>query len=114
MSKFKVGDRVRVFDIDPTSHCPRKTDGTVARVMIGTHYFEEVVEVQEDQGVMARILAHPKSCRRLIKKPRRRFWIQESWLENGGLTSYEDSACVVNRNERPGFIECIEVRKVKK
>lgn len=112
--KLKTGDRVRVFDIDPTSHIPRTTDGTVARVMIGTHYEGQVVEVQEDQGVMARIIAHPKSCRRLVKKPRRRVWIfvphWGTYTEQNPAHAYPVRPC---ENHSEDWREFVEVRKRK-
>jgi len=109
---FKVGDKVRSFGT--MSVC-----GASANLYINGSFDGEVPEICQSGWLKIRgndgtVLTHPKQCRKLIKKPRRRFWIQESWLENVGLTSSSDSACVVNRDRQPGFIECIEVRKAKK
>jgi hypothetical protein len=97
LSKFKVGDRCigECFNTD-------------------LYQFQEVVGAYTDSSGGPRIEGYavaPRSIRRLIKKPRRRIWINEKYFNTiNGL----DSACVFECKPElaPGnYIEFVEVRK---
>lgn len=94
--KFKVGDRVAVYE-----NCKRFTG-----MVLNDGHQSIQVELDDD-----RVLPfHPKQCRRLIKKPRRRIAV-----------SYDTGACefsvrLLSGDNIPNDkeVEFIEVRKAKK
>lgn len=77
MADFKVGDRVRVFGIIK-SLAAGEVIGCVGEhndmFVVDANASPEYVRVQCDSGV--KYLAHPKQCRRLVKKQRRRVCIR--------------------------------------
>ncbi len=70
MKPFKVGERVRVF----IAACDAQ-DGTIAKPCPGG--WTIVLDDPHDHVTMD---AHPKQLRRLVKKSRREWWInEETW-----------------------------------
>lgn len=99
--KFKVGDWVHVY----SGHLVYKGEVTEVREDL------EMLQVKQ-LGVEARWYS-PKQCRRVVKKPRRRIWVHESYLKDG--ISFREVPPDEKPGEWPGqwipFIE--EVRKAK-
>jgi hypothetical protein len=87
MSKFKVGDRVRIFG--STWHMGI-AHGTAASVKSGKVFDVntggEHIAIHLDSGLD--VSAHPKQCRRLVPKKRREWWLYES--EHGYLMAEND------------------------
>lgn len=69
--KFKVGDRVAVY-----GH-PDITDGS-ARIVLA---IMDCGNLEIDRNEFA----HPKQCRRLVKKPRRRIWVPIGYIPSMAL-----------------------------
>ena len=74
-SKFKVGDRVRVYGHRTNDWMP--FTGTVVQ-----RDYPELndrsgctLAVEADAGKVGVFLVHPKQCRKLVKKERRRVWV---------------------------------------
>lgn len=90
MSKFKVGDRVKIY------HHRTPLIGVV------NHITEDGM-IKIDLSEVGYIY-HPKQCRKLVKKERRRAWIK--------LTDYGqiDGWASCERHS-PGWVEFIEVKK---
>lgn len=115
--KLKVGDRVSVYGIAFEETLCEGLWGTVDRVDDGGWIYVRP-DNHEDFGRKPERF-HPKQCRRLIPaKPRRRVWIDKSWLgEDSRWTNptarkypppYTDSDA-----KGYEFVEFIEVRKPK-
>ena len=108
--KFKVGDRVAVYGY--VSRYGRSYRGARGEVVgFDTNNFL-LVTFDQDSIEKSSYSAHPKQCRRLVKKkPRRRVWL-------GPATVAEldrDTVSSQNRvySERPpyeGWVEFVEVR----
>lgn len=69
--KFKVGDRVAVY----YPRCPIRNHAEITEV-----YPDGSLLVKYDYDLTYRFAAHPKQCRRLVKKERRKIWIAQSEL----------------------------------
>jgi hypothetical protein len=99
MKEFKVGDRVAAYT--------GKTNYPDAiRRAVG-----EIAQIAANGAIL---LKHdtldywysPKQCRRLIKRERRRVWVNPKYQ-----SLYHGSECVFRDEPRDGFVEFIEVRK---
>jgi hypothetical protein len=66
-AKFNVGDRVRVYATLNGNRA--ETAGELMRKRQDEMWFVKL------DGRRGQIIAHPKQCRRLIKRPKRRIWI---------------------------------------
>lgn len=105
MSKFKVGDHVAFY----TSL--GRTIGTVTQAL------NEELHIRLDVNPSDRCLvkAHPKQCRRLVKKERRRVYIPDVYLKKL-LEDSVDAQCQHQISTHPVLdddVEFIEVRKKK-
>ncbi len=94
--KFKVGDRVAVYDGD--------------RIVgvIGAIHKEGGLLVCLDEAYGGAKSYHPKQCRRLVKKQRRRVWLSRGAAAelHGGISA---EFFAQKRNEDD--VEFVEVRK---
>ncbi len=113
---LKVGDRVRVY-----GHVARN-----GKPLVG-HIHEKPVDVSEkfrgDNYVLiydeeypdSGYYAHPKQCRRLVKKERRRVWVERGSFRGDtyeiGNGRYQP---VVSLKPVPEWVEFIEVRHAKR
>lgn len=106
---FQIGDRVRVYQFEFV--------GSQSR----TNYVAEVVRSDYDDGSIRVQFGgtsrnvHPKQCRRLVMRERRRCWVHENSLK---IPPLQNDGWIVSRelpvNDGPGpWIEFIEVRKPK-
>ncbi len=93
-NKFKVGDRVAVY-----AHTLGRAVGEVSDVQGLPPYWLNV------QTSTCGVVAHPKQCRKLVKKERRRVWVKFNHVH--GMSSLYEA-----RPEHEGdFVEFIEVKK---
>jgi hypothetical protein len=73
VGKFKAGDRVAVYGLDNNLE-PVRIISTVTEVLPnGQLYLDEASSVAPKLYDFS--MAHPKQCRKLKKRPRRRVWI---------------------------------------
>lgn len=86
MSKFKVGDRVAVYD---NGH---RQVGVVGQIGDTTGSKNIRVDAVKSQlhSPWKFSWFHPKQCRRLIKRERRRVFIQEKDVPNNEQSDYPD------------------------
>lgn len=100
MTQFKVGDRVRIygFHIDDAGHVMDRTiDEVCDNGLLGTDGGEYV---------------HPKQCRRLVKRERRRVWVN---VYGGGMNYVaHPTQEVADRNALQSRVECIEMVEVRR
>lgn len=102
MSKFQAGDRVRVYE-----NAESILTGTVADLGGG-----KVRVLIEPHG--ASWVFHPKQCRKLVKKERRRVWIA---CRDSGLSVFGGklvNPAGIFRSPSPEFVEFVEVRRKAK
>lgn len=105
---FKVGDRVRVYGsvvVQTYSGDSQEIKPLVCNLATVQEVWSRELMLHQENSAF-RIFAHPKQCRRLVKKKRRRLWL--------GGTGAEDSvprlvACSLV--PRDGFVEFVEVKK---
>lgn len=89
---FKIGDRVAVYQ----SFFGRSERNIGLVIDTGN----QAIKVQHDSGLMW--ILHPKQCRRLVKKERRRIWVlREPGFALGDIRDYEVG----------GYTEFVEVKK---
>jgi len=103
MTDFKVGDRVRVY-----GHKALDWETTDARVIergVDELIHAEFIMVLANNGL--RVLVHPKQCRRLVKKYRRRVWIIKRENDSPQVVHYAGFIGSVNYGES----EFIEVKR---
>lgn len=74
---FQKGDRVRVYA--SVYEELLETVGTIERILENGMVYVEFDKVSEIGN--ASCWAHPRQCRRLVKKERRRVWIPEGALD---------------------------------
>lgn len=118
MSKFKVGDRVRL-----KGFANLQGESTVVEGIKGdvTRFYGErlVVHIHraDSLGGNYEVHVYPSQCRRLAKKPRRRVWLPakqiEEALTNYGTHTFFYSFPVFRMSVDDDLIEFIEVRKKK-
>jgi hypothetical protein len=102
MSKFKVGDRVRVYGgTNPDEG--EFFDGTVRQIE------GRWLVVKDDRNGEVVSSFHVKQCRKLVRKERRRVWIRESIIPIRGDLLDNPPA----EHSEQFFIEFVEVRKRK-
>lgn len=94
---LQVGERVAAY-----SGGDRHV-GTVERKLSSGAY-----EIDVESG---HLLVHPKQCRRLVKKPRRRIWLFKAYLDGGRVQGSPILLAPPNTSE--AWIEFSEVRKKK-
>jgi len=106
--KFKVGDRVSVYDHD------KDLFGAKGTVYSAYGLGKPVVIVKLDKpNEHANIpTIYVNQCRRLVKKKRRRIWVYElasSFDETSKIdfTGYRQ----VSTREKPGWLEFVEVKR---
>lgn len=104
--KFNVGDRVNVYGRVEVSgglyfHNPER--GTVVHVVSGTE-----LDVALD-ATGAQHAAHPKQCRKLKKKEKRRIWLSPEAFYS--CSSVMDVFCNISRVPNKTFVEFVEVKK---
>jgi hypothetical protein len=105
---FQVGDRVAVYGHERGK---LRQCGTVEG-MKGEEpiSFPDTIKVRIHPGCA--LYCHPKQCRRLVKKPRRRVWIEESELGKSNhdvWVQFDAGQLQVRAGEK--LVEFIEVRR---
>ena len=109
--KFKVGDRVAVYG----HRCLEwmRTAGTVLQVATDKHEGCTMLIKVPQRGD---VYAHPKQCRRLVKKERRRVYIplndlhaRLNFKSAAELLSYLE----IETDGSPNYMEFVEVRRKK-
>jgi hypothetical protein len=98
-SPFQVGDRVRVYGIVVRMFGAGEAIKKVATV---TSVDDELL-ILDDGGDA--FYAHPKQCRRLVKKERRRYWL------NPNISAHYDGTFWIDNKPHEGWIEFVEVKK---
>lgn len=100
--KFKVGDRVRVYGfLNPCA---------VAKGII-VDLIGPIVVFNEDGDLeKQRFSAHHKQCRRLVKKERRRLWIQNTDLKKLEESPHNFVLVTVSKVIEIGFTEFREIK----
>lgn len=130
---LQVGDRVRVYGAAKYRNTESRyvdtenfasSSDTNAGVFIvkestGNGFLK--LKREEQCGYDFEYLVHPKQCRRLIKKPKQRVWVNQKWLnariatiwrEADGQALSQDAMIVISKTERPGFIPfAVEVKR---
>lgn len=108
MSKFKVGDRVAIYgtvatysEKNKSTEYLRGDKGTV-QIVYSNPEDELTVKMESRE-----ISAHPKQCRKLMKKERKRLWIKYPSLPTGFHSCMRE---ISNKYETDWF-EFIEVKK---
>ncbi len=96
MSKFKVGERVAVYQ------CEKRWLDKVAR-MNGELLFFECLG-----GPF-----HPKQCRKLVKKKRREFWVNAGWAKYVNIRTDCEFYAPVSEVEPEDKTSWFKVRVVK-
>jgi hypothetical protein len=119
MSQFKVGDRVRLkgfANLQGESTVVEGIKGYVTR-LYGERF---VVHIHRADilGGNYEVHVYPSQCRRLVKKPRRRMWINIELTRERGMESFDMGTTYspwVSFKEvnLPGWVEFVEVRKKK-
>jgi hypothetical protein len=111
MNKFKVGDRVAVYD---GGH---RYEGNIlefSQVIGASSPYDCVVIRRVANGKTMSV--HPKQCRRLGKKERRRVWMPQLNVDDMfKYPEYKDYTAILYKEKREGqsLVEFIEVRKKK-
>lgn len=104
MSKFKVGDRVAVYG-NIRNSSGYYVRGAYASVHAITAADEIEIIPDDNSYPERRFTVHPKQCRRLVKKERRRVWVSLGSLYRSG------DSMPVFFEQQAGCREFIEVRK---
>ncbi len=111
---FKVGDRVSVYYVG----CPDKNWGTINEVVLHSVYQALRLLIDLDSGAKG-ISAHPKQCRRLIKKEKRRFLLWKNDIEFLSRRHEDCEACTASlipydkdTAADDEWIELVEVKKI--
>ena len=99
-SKFKVGDRVRVY------HGLMRFDGTVKQTSTSLL----AVEYELSSGEKRASEFQTQQCRKLVKRERRRVWLMRGQLEQG----YGVIAAEYSQPEGNAYAEFVEVRRKAK
>lgn len=113
---FKVGDRVACYGfIQPEGHSvpQRPVDGRCTGTIL---YIDKKIglNIKTDAFNLVNMWAHPKQCRKLVKKPRRRVFIAAShveMLESGERLPVQAATSSSHWLLPKDSIEFIEVRK---
>lgn len=96
--KFKAGDRVAVYD------GADRAVGRVSAIFSSANYL--LVALDSDQPPRLRGKRwHPKQCRKLVKRERRRVWLMRGQLEQG----YGVIAAEYFQPEGNAYAEFVEV-----
>lgn len=97
MKKFSVGDRVAVYN-----HRGR----ILGRIDSITNGFLDV-----SAGSGHAFSPHPKQCRLLKKKERRRIWVSPEYFGSGPYFHRSGDGLPVRTSEDKAWIEFVEVKK---
>lgn len=100
--KFKVGDRVRVYG------------GAFVEVAVIRSIDADtgILSCGQRKGTNEWLMAHPKQCRRLVKKPRRRVWINPWAITQMNTETFgKDIARALTDKANTEWIEFREVRR---
>lgn len=108
MTKLKPGDRVRVYG---TGFRNGEAFGTSASVHNGIVRNIHGVFISVTLSSRDWICVHPKQCRKLVRKERRRIFVYPS--EFSKPEAYRVYAYTKESNRNTGAIEFVEVRKKK-
>ncbi len=108
---LKAGDRVRVYG--PVAdrkhnHTAVSHDfvGTVKNATQAPDFL--IVTSDYDSGEK---FCHPKQCRRLIKKERRRVWLDPRWVDGEVIVDGRAVAYTGKVDQPAHMVEFVEVRK---
>jgi hypothetical protein len=120
MTTFKVGDRVKVHGWVQMHNSPyvarRGGIATVKWIANTEESMHVVFDRDRTTGEEDDIhySAHPKQCRKLVKRERRRIWIGMPALESlGNIGQVITLQIWQDKPKQPATIEFIEVRKKK-
>lgn len=102
--KFKVGDRVAVYN-----YLGRNT-GKISSLDDAGSFFVGLDQFVNGNDTMR---AHPKQCRRLIKRPQRRVWISEEQLRLLNVYDALQRTQISLSKILEDDVEFVEVRKPK-
>lgn len=107
---LQVGDRIAVYGIDGNGAPIRKTATIESFTKEGAVYVTDPESLHKvGPAGYDLTMPHPKSCRRLVKKPRRRVWVKmPTDFHPQHLTNGMVSVVPV-----AGWSEFVEVRKKK-
>jgi hypothetical protein len=109
MAELKVGDSVAVYGICLVPSAGRSS-GTVMDRWVGTvHRIHQGIGIEvrshEDECVYS---VHPKQCRRLVKRQKRRIWIHPDIMIRSGNEMYGRP---ISDEPTKGFVEFVETRE---
>lgn len=117
MSKFQVGDRVKVYGHWGAQYLIG-SKGTIKKIELNNPFKAPHVAVKLDIEIDClrddgTIWVHPKQCRKLVKKERRRVWI--NMYGHSAIAHLSEARAIVDAapyvQERA--VEFVEVRKKK-
>lgn len=81
--KFQVGDRIAIYGPQARGGDGKVVGSVMDRVTgVVTSYQDYLLQFIDDSGGGCEYEVHPRQCRRLIKKKRRRVWIPPWVLKN--------------------------------
>jgi len=107
---FDIGDKVKVY-ATLNGVCV-ETPGEI----VGVRLTDQMLRVNL-RGRKGEIIAHPKQCRRLVTKPKRRMWVN-LWSDSSGSafkSKQEAHQSASDFAEEDGYsavaVEFVEVRK---
>lgn len=106
--RLEVGERVRVFDVCKETQLLTSDTGTVREIRPTGALFIKL----DNWGFTSDTVWHPRQVRRLVKKPRREFWINPIYLPSTVGVALRDlnGRTVVMTRAEPGFVHIREVR----
>jgi hypothetical protein len=110
---FQVGDRVAVYGLDGNCELVRIKTTITGLPANGQLYLDEKDTVKTTVPRYDFSMAHPKQCRRLVKKPRRRVWVNQ-YTEGVYGSAYAEQGAAENagRNSQGReLVEFVEVRR---
>lgn len=119
--KFKVGDRVAVYgSVSPSAGGSVAfvggARGTVYTVQSNGALEIELDERPENFAKNEDLIVdgiHPKQCRRLVKKERKRVWVAADRYDMIRASSAQVHIGDIYTKPQQGFIEFVEVRRKK-
>jgi hypothetical protein len=109
--KYEVGDKIRVYGLLLRAH-DKKVLGTVDASNVCEVHSIETNDLLVVRLSDSKYYVHPKQLRKLIKKPRRRIWVNPKYAE--ALVNYEFAEIEISRNHRYEWIEMVEVKRSTK
>lgn len=122
MSKLEVGQRVVVYGWVQMHHQPYRPRCGGAATVVWVSASTGDIHVKFDAGPSGQVgdddthyQVHPKQCRRLKKKERRRVWVDPEFLAIGCAQRARDESktLVMTKSPTIGWVEMIEAKRRK-